>query len=489
MFRKEGINILIRVRVRGLAATALTKLLIDKGYSIVQASSVIRERLSLENNYSPADVTVKDSGEDEVLVIGLYDKALKVYEDLSNELEYVFKWFSKIGLYSIHIGIVVDKKNSDCTVDLGYAKGVLSNCKHSVGDRVVVSVIKAPLKPGEEAKLTYSLRVIGEYVALIHGSSQITFSEHIRDKSKRDYLLTLAVSKLIGSGLGIHFRSSSMYASEQIILNEIELLCRKLTSILEESRNREKAPREIYSGEFIGLISLTSLAKNKLDDLRNRVVFTLPLHHSLKTIGGLYSELIDFTEKIISNLKISIEDLEKSILDYIHEKIVHNNRIRIVHIKPDGSRRELTPGYVRSVRKTEQGLEIHLTRSIRSNGVYDGLDVEKKEGDIDYMFLETSNWFISHNYFRGGMWIGSYININTPPEIFPDTVKYHDLLLDIVVKPGEEPKLIDTEDFNKYCTEGVISNKTCSVALIKANEIMKNISKYIVMKINKNACN
>lgn len=473
---------MIRVRVRGLAATALSKLLIDKGYSIVQASSIIRNRFGLNIDNSPADVTVKDSNEDEILVIGFYDKAKRVYEDIVNELEYVFKWFSEIGLYSIYIGVVVDKQNSDCLVDLGSTRGLLSNCRHNIGDKVVVSVIKSPLKPGELAKLSYSLRIVGEYVSLIHGSSQITFSEHIRDKVKRDYLLTLVVSKLIGSDLGIHFRSSSMYANEQDILNEIDTLRKILIKILEDCKFREKAPRRIYDGEFIGLIGLTSLAKVKLDNLRNTVVPTIPYHHSLKTIGGIYSELIDFIEKVISNINISRNDLEKSIIDYLYEKLLQNPRIGLIHIKPNGSRYKLTPGYIHSIDKTSNGLKITMKRTIRTSGLYNGLDIEKREGDTDYMFLETNNWFISHNYFREKNWIGSYININTPPEITPEYIKYHDLLIDIVIKPGEEPKIIDIEDFNKYCNMELISEKICKTTLSKVNEIMNSINKYIYVE-------
>ncbi|MEM4619355.1 MAG: DUF402 domain-containing protein [Desulfurococcaceae archaeon] len=479
MFRIEGCNILIRVRIRGLAATALSKLLFDKGYSIVQASDIIRNRFGLKEDYSPADVTVKDSDEDEILVIGFYDKALRVYEDIVNELEYVFKWYSNIGLYSIHIGVVVDKNNSDCIVDLGSTKGVLNNCKHDIGDKIVVSVVKTSLKPREVTRLSYSLRIVGEYVALIHGSSQITFSEHIRDKSRRDYLLTIAVSKLIGTGLGIHFRSSSMYAGEQEILNEIDNLRDKLVKILGEAKYREKAPRELYSGEFIGLIGLTSLAKSRLDSLRNNVVTTIPLHHSFKTIGGVYSELVDLIEKMISSISLNKDLIERSIVEFLYEKLFQNKRIRLIHIKPDGSRLELTPGIIHSIERNNLDLRICLTRTIRSNGLYDGLNIEKKEGDIDFVFLETNNWFISHNYFRKNEWIGSYININTPPEILPDTIKYHDLMVDIVVKPGEKPELVDTESFNKYCSEGIISEKTCKTALDKINEIINNTNKYI----------
>ena len=51
----------VRVRVRGITATAVSKLLLDKGFRIVQASRIIQERLGAEFDPSPADVTVKTS--------------------------------------------------------------------------------------------------------------------------------------------------------------------------------------------------------------------------------------------------------------------------------------------------------------------------------------------------------------------------------------------------------------------------------------------
>ncbi|MET1160577.1 MAG: DUF402 domain-containing protein, partial [Thermoprotei archaeon] len=451
---------MIRVRVRGIAATAVSKILIDKGHRIVQASSIIRERFGLENNTAPADVTVKDAGEDELLVLGFYGKADRIYEDLVDALEYVYSWISPVGLYSIHRGFVREKRNSECIVDIGVLKGVLPNCRNRPGDKVLVSVERAAIKPGETPRLSYRLRIVGEYLSLVYGSSSITFSEHIRDKSKREFLLAVAAPKLAGSGLGIHFRSSSMYATREDIEREIDLLKNKLKEILSNLQSGD-APQQIYEGEFIGIIGLTSTAKERLDHYRDLVVPTMPRHHSFKTVGGVFSELVDIVEKILAYKHELKEVLQGAIMDYVIEKYKNMPRIRIIHKKPDGKTVELNPGYLYSVDKIGNSYRIIVVRTIRSEGIYDGLNIEKKPGDLDYMVVWSDKWAISHNYHREGKWIGSYININTPPELLPNMIKYHDLLLDVVIKPGEKPALVDLEQFNSYCEMGIFSNKLC----------------------------
>ena len=471
-----------RVRVRGITATAVSKILVDRGYSIVQASNVVRERLNLVDDRSPADVTVKDASEDELLVLGFYGKADKVYEDLVESLEYVYRWVSPVGLYSVHIGVVRERNGTTCTVDLGPVSGVLGGCRHGVGDRVLVSVEKAPIKPGEKAKLSYRVRVVGEYVSLIRGSTSITLSEHIRDRSKREYLLAIAASKLMGSGLGVHFRSSSMYAERRDIEQEIDQLIAKLSAILDEAGKEGRAPRCLYEGEFIGILGITSMAKRALDLRRREVVPTLRGHHSLKTAGGTLSELVDFAEKFIEIGECGEESVEKAISSYIMDKLRSSPKIRITHKKPDGRTYELSPGRLHEVVEDRDSYRIVLVRTMRSHGIYDGLGVEKRAGDIDYMVIYVDDWVISHNYYRDGAWIGSYININTPPEILPGRVKYHDLLVDVAVKPGGEPEIVDREELDAYCNNKVLTAKLCDEALKKAISVKENIKKYLYVK-------
>lgn len=49
-----------RVRVRGIYSTALTALLLERGFTIVEPSPVIQQRLGLPEDAAPPEVTVSD---------------------------------------------------------------------------------------------------------------------------------------------------------------------------------------------------------------------------------------------------------------------------------------------------------------------------------------------------------------------------------------------------------------------------------------------
>ncbi len=466
-----------RVRVRGIAATALTKLLLDKGHVIVQASRIIQERFGIQLNTAPADVTVKDGDQDELVVIGFPREALEVFNDIVSELEYVFTWRPKLNLHSIVVARVKDVRDNTCILELPHGLyGELSNCSRREGDLVVVSIARAPIKPWEKPRVTTSLRVIGEYVALIHGSTRLSISEHVRDQEKRKELLATATAAVLGKGYGVHLRSSSLYASPEDIVREINELEKKIKEIIEKARSLEE-PSIVYEGEFIGIIGLTSTAKERLDEIRSSIVPTIKMHHSLKTYGGTLSDIVDYIEIGLSK-GLDREKAFTALNEFIVSKIKSIPRVRIVHVKPDGRVLELTPGKVEVVLEKENSFVLRVKRVFRSRGVLDGLGVEKQPGDYDEMIVDTSSWHTIHNYYRAdGTHLGTYVNINTPPEISTNTIKYHDLSIDVVKKPGEEPEIIDIEELEKYYQENIITEKLYKKALEEAEKIYNELKK------------
>lgn len=474
-----------KVRVRGITATAVSKILIDKGHDIVQASPIIRERFNIPLDTSPAEVTVKDAGQDELLVIGFPGPAEKILNDLIEALEYPFIYRARLGLHSVHIGIVEKKNRDECIVSLpNQQKGILPKCTQPEGAKILVSVVKTAIKPNEKNILSRNIRVIGKYVALIYGQPELSISEHIRDREKREELLAIAAAKIFGTGLGVHLRSNSMYASREDIEKEIDALREYLNNIIDSSRKEIDQPVALYEGEHISIIGLTSEAKKKLDYYRKLVIPTIDGHHSLKTLGDTLSEIVDFSEKLLEQ-GISGEIINKAINEYILSKNKPPTKIRIQHIKPNGETLFLTPGILYERIVQDNGEKLIIRREFKSPGVYDGLNIEKKPGDIDYMVVEPGSWMISHNYYRGDTWLGSYININTPPEILPRLIKAHDLLIDIIVKPGEEPEIIDREELEALYKAGIIPEKLYIKALETGEKALSTIEKHIYNPIPK----
>ncbi len=464
-----------RVRIRGIAATALTKLLMDKGHVIVQASQAIQQRFNIPLNTAPADVTVKDGNEDELVIIGFPQEASVILDDIVSVLEDVFIWKPKLNLYSVITGRVIETYNGFCLIELPYGViGEIGNCKWSPGEKIIVSIAKPAVKPYERPRLTTNIRIVGEYVSLIYGNQRISISEHIRNEVKRRELLAAATAAIMGKGLGVHLRSSSAYAQPDDIRKEVEVLEEKLRKIIEKARNSTE-PEVIYEGELVAVIGLTSNAKKVLDEIRNAVIPTIPMHHSLKSYGSSLSDIVDFAETAIAkgcDRKIMADVL----MDYILNKLRNAKLVRLIHIKPSGEILKLTPGKIETILRKQDGYIIRLRRIFRGHGVLDALNIEKKPGDYSETIIETSKWYIIHNYYRStGEYLGTYININTPPEIYRDQIKYHDLVVDIIRRPGEMPEIIDKEELDKYVEQGIIPKKLVDKIEKAINEALNKL--------------
>ena len=471
---------IVKARVRGIYATAITKILLDQGIMIVQATPIIRQRLNIPENNAAPDVTVKTTDDDPhtLLIIGFPKQVDTVSSILEEYVGYYIKWESKIGLYSIVKGIIESRENNECNVKLPYnLTGILRPCENNPGDEVLVSVAKTRLKPGEPIKLVNNIRVIGYYAAIIEGESKVTISEHIRSYDKRAELLMLA-SNITREGLGVHWRSSAAHASPEALLKEVNELREKLKE-LKKIAEKTKAPELIYPGEKIVLLTLPSKAKYRLDYVRAEVTATTPYHHSAKALGDELAIVVDYAEKLIANKWLEPNRAFQGILEYIADKIKESKRIEIQHIKPDGKILRLTPGKPESIIVKEDHIVIELRRTFKTQGIYDGLGIEKEPGDYDIMRIDTSSWLITHRYYDyNGNLKGEYININTPPEVSTNRIVYHDLALD-VVKVGDKVEIIDVNEYVELLKNKVISPAIHEKIVEELHKLGIDLEKYL----------
>jgi predicted RNA-binding protein associated with RNAse of E/G family len=79
--------------------------------------------------------------------------------------------------------------------------------------------------------------------------------------------------------------------------------------------------------------------------------------------------------------------------------------------------------------------------------------------------MKTSYYSIS------GTLKGCYYNISTPVSIYPDHIHYFDLELDVVVKPGSSPEIVDADGLEKAFQENRISEELKKAAFRIAEEI------------------
>jgi len=449
----------VNVRVRGIYATAISKILYDKGFNISHASKKIRERLGLKETLAPPDVTVKDLEHRQgILIIGSYEEGRTVYNVLKETIRPSIMYVSKLPFHGIIKGEVVEVKNNVSIVDLGIngIKGILKE-QLNVGDEVVVDVSKPLLPPNNMATLSRNYMVHGKYVVLIYGrSGKVFFSEHITDPRLKRNLKTLASLMKIEGNWGIKWRSATTIGKVDEFMLDLQNTVKYANELISKF-DKAKKGELIYTGQFFGMLVFSDRDKEKLDEIRSKVYPTIKGHHKYKSLSNELTEIVDYTEYVLLNKPEIANDLSKILLHYVYEKLKEKTHIEIEHISIfENEIKKLTPGQIVKLTMENDEAQITVKRIFKSKGIYDGLGVEKEPGDYDLMEVSTKHPLIIHKYFsKNGTFKGIYLNINTPPEIVPGKIRYIDYEVDVVATRDEVRK-IDVEKLEKTVEEGIL---------------------------------
>lgn len=454
------------IRVRGIFATALTVLLRRQGYIIVDTSRVLQERLGLPYLPSPATVTVKSTEErpDNLLIFSYpREHGVEVASRLLKTLKYATFRESKYGNNTLVHAVVEARQGGGCRVVLpdGREASVRapSPCAGMAsGERTIklLTVIHDPPK-GRTGNPIVSgeLRIVGLYSIVSYPGEGVSYSEHIRDTDKMTDLL-LAASDIIDiSKYHVHFRSNSRNAEIGIVKDEISKLLDELKSLLETPPPEE--PGVARWGEYLALIGVPRPAKDMLDELRSEAYPTIRFHHTLKSFGREESRHVDCAESAAQVYGAPQPRSGTIIMGFLVDK--HPKKTVVIdHLQPSGRSLRLGPFMVESVHVEEERVKLILTRTFKTRGVLDALGVEKEPGDIGRTYIDTDKWYVVHEYFKpDGRLLGVYVNINTPSEIGLGRVKYLDLHIDVVKRPGHQPEIVDSDKLDRVYEEGLIT--------------------------------
>ena len=446
-----------RVRIRGKYATAISKLALDLGYTIVQASDVIISRFNIDVNNSAPDVTVKDS-EKVPGALTVMGKCSAV-NDFVNELLRVVEgealvWRSVVPLHRVVMG-VVSVEGGNYFVDVG--NGVRAVLKtvgnvYANGDVIPVTISRTSVYPSDELVATPGVRVDTDYVSIIPGSGTVLFSRHIRDYEVRQALLRVGlryVSKL--SGYSIKWRSSAQFLSEDEAVREVERALGMLNDAIVASRS--SVPYTVLQdGECITEVMLNGRAKLLLDNVRNNVMPTIMGHHTYKTMKRS-TVLLDLVEALLGHCsdRAGFSD------EFMRQLMGRRYRVGIIHIKPDGRVIKLGNAEVLKLEPSD----IVLMRRLRGGGYLDGLGLPKEEGDLAITCTSIGSEYLTHVYVDHA-WRpkGIYVNVNTPVEFTGSNILYIDLAVDVVKRwDSGEAKVVDYDEYASYVNMGVIPDR------------------------------
>ncbi|MFH1349532.1 MAG: DUF402 domain-containing protein [Pseudomonadota bacterium] len=202
-------------------------------------------------------------------------------------------------------------------------------------------------------------------------------------------------------------------------------------------------------------IEFPYLSKSSLDDLRHAVVPTVLNHHRMRIISPEYVDLIEKTSLSKNPGKRAnvSRNLEKRL---IWDAYTAGKELSIEHVKLTGQVLYLSEGEIIEIYPKEKRLILRRAK-FKGRSRYDGLNIPKKEGDYAISELREGDWFYKHTYYRhDGQFIGTYYNINTIIELYPDKIRYMDLEIDVVKWPDGRVEVIDERELNRQWDAGYL---------------------------------
>jgi len=467
------------VRVRGIYATAITKILIDKGINITHSSKKIRERFNIKDQRVAPEVTIKDvNGKYGVVVVGEYNPGKHVFDIVKNELKDVYSWTSKLPLHAIIKGKVKEVRGGKAIIDLNSLTGV-ANIKAEIGQELLFDVMR-PVMPNDDlVRLSTNYTIYGKYVALIHGlKGKVIISEHITRPDLKRSLKSLSSLVKIEGNWGIKWRSSATLASINDLMIDLQETQEKANKILQVQNEDVNLGEIVYSGHFFGILGFNKYTKECLDKLRSGVITTIDGHHMYKSLNNELTQIVDYTEYLVKEKLISKELGEYSIIKYICDNLASGKLVEIEHISILTNKViNLTPGVVTSINIRKSGEVVcRIKRIFKGKGVLDGLNVSKEPGDYDLMEISSNKPIILHKYFsRYHTFKGLYVNINSIPEFSHNKIRYFDLEIDVIMTPDNRVEIIDLEKLDKANKLNIVSDEQYNNYTSLAEKVKKKL--------------
>jgi len=143
--------------------------------------------------------------------------------------------------------------------------------------------------------------------------------------------------------------------------------------------------------------------------------------------------------------------------------------IALAHGKPDG--RCFVLGTAEVVER-DPGGTIRVERGMTPGGSYDALGVERRAGDVALTKLTEAKWWYPTVYrSEGGERRGTYVNVCTPVELFPDAARYVDLHVDVVKGPDGRVERVDDDELDEAVEAGHVSEPLAEKARSVASAV------------------
>jgi len=201
-----------------------------------------------------------------------------------------------------------------------------------------------------------------------------------------------------------------------------------------------------------------------LDDCRRAVTTTMPGHHRIKAGDDRASTAVDFAEGFCAFGSDDEPDEDAFPFALVTGQFGprEGESVAIEHGKPAGHCITLGRGEVSAL---EPDGSVTLRREMSAGGTYDALGIERRAGDEAITRFREGRWWYPTVY-RGadGERRGTYVNVCTPVEVFPDAVRYVDLHVDVVKHADGTVERVDEDELEEAVEAGHVTEELAGKA-------------------------
>ncbi|MEM2936600.1 MAG: ribonuclease E/G, partial [Candidatus Bathyarchaeia archaeon] len=322
--------------IRGIYSTALTKLLLDQGFDIVQPSVAIKERFGLKERDEPPDLDVYDRPDRQGVHALGREEALNAFISTLKSLlldVIVRRW--KVAPEGIYKGLVkgVDPTARSILVDIGPATGRSTNREsRSPKQGCIIVQVEGRMAKTKEPILTTEIKIPGKYAVLVPGRG-VKISRKIQGWQARSRLNKLG-EELAPPGWGILWRTAASGQSPGTLRDEVINLTKKGQSILERAEGLG-APAALWEEIRFADVEFPALSKEGLDEARGSVASTLRRHHFYKACGGRFSAALEMAEGLLERGRSrgEVESLFRQTVEADYP--IEGSIIGVEHVKLD----------------------------------------------------------------------------------------------------------------------------------------------------------
>jgi hypothetical protein len=465
----------MNVRVRGIYATALTATFED----VVQASPPIQRRFDESFPLAPAAVSIETTADRQgVSVVGTADRVADVVSQLQSVGRDALAWRATLPRDAVFAGEVVETLGSGALVECGEgptpsaetdeasdsednsdddppvagdSRGFLPYSKTArhveTGDtlRVQIAEPRPPWSNGRPV-LETALQIQGELATLVRGGTDTGGQPELADILPAEP----------PDGWAVKWGRDADDADLDALSATLESLSRRATALDDAFADApapdESAPHCYWPGEATCWVWFGRESRFELDGTRRNVVPTMAGHHRIKAATGQASAAVDFVESVCDD--VGEDDSFPFAAVTRQFGPTAGDSVHIGHGKPDGRYIDLGPGEV--TERTADG-QVTVRREMSPGGTYDALGIEREAGDEAITKFKEGRWWYPTVYRSSeGDSRGTYVNVCTPVEIFPEDVRYVDLHVDVVKHADGTVERVDDDELDGAVEAGTI---------------------------------